>query len=212
MLAEALYGNFEVGGATFEATASGEPGQGSFTLRGEVDWVDHGGIADVLGGSGSAPVTAVVWEQESVGERRPALDPVLLGQVPPGQAPVLMRTPDPAGRRLDQVIGVVTGLASPQRDNAQLVAQTPGSAFLRDDVLRGREVVVLRFGERSIYWLDRTTGEMLRFEGSDAQGRFPLVVDVLERGPRTVTFPSGASPVDVTQVPQLDAGVLSTSP
>jgi hypothetical protein len=212
LLAEALFGNFEAGGATFEATALAGPGQGSFSLRGDVDWVDHGGIAEVAGGVGDAPVTAVVWTRDSIGERRPALDGVLEGFVDDGQVPVLTRAPDLETRRLDQVVAVVTGLASSQRDNAQLIAQTEGSAFLRDDTLRGRDVVVLRYGQRSVYWLDRTTGELLRFEGSDASGRYPLVVDLLERGPRQTGLPSSGVPVDVAAVAELYGSLGATSP
>ena len=212
LLAEALFANYEDGGAAFEATALAGPGQGSFSLRGEVDWANHGGIADVAGGSGDAPVTAVVWTQDSIGERRPALDGALVGVVGEGQVPVLTRAPDLATRRLDQVVGIITGLASEQRDNAQLIAQTPGSAFLREDMLRDRQVVVLRYGERSVYWLDRTTGEMLRFEGADASGRYPLVVDFLERGPRTIELPPGAIPVDVAAVGEIYGALAPSSP
>ena len=212
LLAEALYANFEDGGATFEATAVAGPGQGNFSLRGDVDWANHGGIADVAGGGGDAPVTAVAWTQDSIGERRPALDGVLAGVVGEDQVPVLTRAPDLDGRRLDQVVAVITGLASSQRDNAQLIAQTEGSAYLRDDTLRGREVVVLRYGQRSVYWLDRATGEMLRFEGADSSGRYPLVVDVLDRGPRQTGLPPTAVPVDVGAFAELYGSVATTSP
>lgn len=161
-------------------------------------------------------MTAVVWTQGSIGERRPALDAalggVLGGALGPEDVPVLTRAPDIAARRLDQVIAVITGLSSMQRDNAQLIAQTPGSAFLRDHTLRGRDVVVLRYGERSVYWLDRDTGEMLRFEGADASGSYPLVVDVIERGPRTIELPPGAVPVDVATIPELYGALGTSSP
>jgi hypothetical protein len=212
LLAEALYGNFEAGGADFEAVAAAGPGQDSFSLRGQVDWTGLRGIADVQGGAGDAPITAVIWDTATVGERRPQLDVALLGLVSEGETPVIVRPPQKDTRRLDQVIAVITGLAAPQRDNAQLIAQTEGSAFLREDSLRGRDVLVLRYGKRNVYWLDAATGGMLRFEGTDASGRYPLLIDLLERGPRTVEVPPGAAAISVDEVAELYATVASSGP
>jgi hypothetical protein len=113
---------------------------------------------------------------------------------------VVVRPPD-MNRRLDQVIAVIMGLASRRADNAALIAQEPGSAFLRDDTLRDVPVVVLRYGTRNIYWLDAATGDMLRFEGTNQQGNLPTLVDLLELGETSVELPpeSARVPVDLVR-------------
>jgi hypothetical protein len=154
----------------------------------------------------------VFWNDRLIGERRPDLDPLVAGGLADNEVPLLSRPPDVTNRRLDQVVAVVTGLAATQRDNAQLIAQTPGSAFIRNDVLRGRDVEVLRYGQRSIYWLDAATGEMLRFEGTDSSGRYPVVVDLYQRGPRRIDLPPGSALIDVASIADAYVALAPTSP
>jgi len=203
LMAEVLFHNYEDGGATFEATASLGPDRGEFSLRGDVDWIGIEGMAEVLRSTGDAPITAVAWRQDQVAERRPALDTVLVGRVANQSTPVIVRAPDPTGRRLDQVIAVIVGLAAPQRDNAQLIAQAEGSTFLRHDSLRGRDTIVVRYGQRSVYWIDEITGRLLRFEGTDSSGRSPLIVDLIDHGPRTIEWPERVEAIEATTIADL---------
>lgn len=211
ILAEVLWRNHESGGARFKLAARAGVDGGTISLEGAIDWTNHGGQAIVSGGSGTHPVTQVWWSQDTVGERRPSLDAEVSLVEPGATNPVLVRRPDTATRRLDQLIAIVTGLSAKTPENAQLILQLPGSAFLREDVLRGRAALVLRYGRRSVFWLDKESRAMLRFEGSDTTGRFPVVVDFLAFGPQALVPPMSADLLDLETLDGL-ADVIPASP
>ena len=122
-----------------------------------------------------------------------------------------MRDPDIENRRLDQLLAVVTGLASETPENAQLIVQAEGSAFIRTDVLREQPVVLLRYGQRSIYWINVESGEMMRFEGVNTTGQFPVIVDILEHGPQAVGLPVDVDAIDLASNSEL-LNFMPTSP
>jgi hypothetical protein len=197
-LANVLFDNYDGGGATFQvATASADGG--TVNMTGEVDWQGHFGHATVSAKGTEAGVTEVYWSEETVLEQRPELNRVLVAA---GRAPTtfVARTPDPANRDLDRAIAIVAGLASEQRDNPLLIQQETGSSFVRNDTLRGVEVEVLRYGTRNLYWIDAATGLLLRFEGNSAAGGQPVVVDILQRGPQTITGPIATDVVGIDLV------------
>jgi len=194
-MADVLYRNYESGGGVFVVSTLTRPGGGQLTVSGEVDWTAHTGWADVTTTEENATLVGVMWDETHVLERRPALDALIQGLGHPG-ATLISRAPDKE-RRLDQVIAIVTGLAAEVRDNAQLIMQTEGSAFVRTDTLRGRPVDVLRYGTRNLYWIDAETGDMLRLEATSKDGSIPTVVDILQRGE--------------VDVPEPDTGVVEAS-
>jgi hypothetical protein len=100
---------------------------------------------------------------------------------------------------------VVTGLATARPENAVLIQQEEGTTFLRRDTLRGREVEVVRFGERSIYWIDPLSGRMLRFEGNNSAGTLPVVVDFGQEIADQVLLPAPAEVVSIGTKPELSA-------
>jgi hypothetical protein len=51
--------------------------------------------------------------------------------------------------------------------------------------------------------MDRATGALLRFEGSDAGGRLPLVVDVYEVRQVMIDLPDATQVVDIAQIPEI---------
>jgi hypothetical protein len=104
---------------------------------------------------------------------------------------------------LDQVLAIITGLASEQAENAQLVLQKEGSAYLRHDVLRGKQVAVLRYGNQSIFWIDTETQKCLRFEGINQLGNQPIVIDFIQHGPQAIRLPPQEAWVDVEGNEQL---------
>ena len=179
-------------------TATGD----SMSMEAEIDWPGHQGRGLLSATGMENGIDEVFWVTDTVLERRPALNVVLTGRGFTG-IDFVARPPDTATRLLDRAIAVVVGLAAKEPDNALLVQQKPGSAFLRNDVLRGTQVVVLRYGERNLYWLDAKTGEMLRFEGNAAGLNAPIIVDVLERGKRTITFPLVSAVVNVDEITQI---------
>lgn len=187
VLAQTLNTNHTRGGARFEIATLAAPGGAGLYLSGETDWERHEGAALVSVDDDSAQMRAVYWRLDAVGERRPSLDRALIDSGAPAE-PILHRPVD-TSRRIDQVIAVLVALATRQAENAQLILQTPGSAFVREDSLRGRDAHVMRYGLRSTYWLDAETGEMLRFEASNAAGTMPLVIDFLALGPSQVRYP-----------------------
>lgn len=182
-LAQSGFANLQSGGAMFEAYSAflvGEPRE-TVSMYGEVDWAGHTGRAIVRSEGGrDASVTEVYWTKDTVFERRPAMDALVEARGGPAQA-WIARPAEPATRQLDRLIGLVAVLASEQADNALLIQQTEGSAFLRDDVLRDTPVEVLRYGTRNMHWLSQTDGLLMRFEGNSAGGTAPTIIDILER-------------------------------
>jgi hypothetical protein len=188
-LAEVLHRNHEAGGARFELVARDEASGATITMAGVIDWSSLQGRAAVAGYRDvDGEVTEVAWTADAVAELRPSQLAVLAER---GETPdtFFLRAADPQGAAIDRLIAIVVGLATTQPDNAQLVLQNPGAAFLRTDRLREVDVEVLRYSERTIHWVALDTGELLRFEGSDSLGGSPVIVDLLELGPQRVELP-----------------------
>jgi hypothetical protein len=171
----------------------------TINLSGEVDWAGHFGHGVVSASGAEADLAEVYWSADEVLERRPGLNRQLQAQNGPA-VEFLVRTPQPAGRDLDRLLGIVTALAGPQRDNPLLIKQKAGSAFLRSDVLRGVKVDVLRFGDHNVYSLDQQSGLLLRFEDTGGPGGQPVVVDVLQRGPQKIDGPPATSVVQASTI------------
>ena len=201
-LAQASFLNYDEGGALFDVTTVTEPNGPQLQLRGMVDWKTHSGSANVIANVPRSSLRSVWWQKDAMYERRPSLDPAI-ESVTGVRQPVLIRKPDISGRRLDQVVSVVVGLASQQAENAQLILQTSGSAYMRKDELRGRSVDVMRYGQRSIFWIDSESGHMMRFEGANKLGNQPILVDIVKHDEVTIQFPPKASWVVVEGNEQL---------
>lgn len=208
MLANALFDNVERGGATFRLAV--QVGEGAtINLQGEVDWREHRGYAQVSTRNVEQGVHEVFWSDDAVLEARDDLAPLLeQAGLPP--APWVVRDPDPAGRQLDQALALVTALAAEQRDNPLLIEQEPGTAFLRTDTLRDVPVVVLRYGERGVYWLAADDGRLLRFESDNETNTRPVVFDVLAFSDVTIDGPPVDQIVDVADLGDLYAAALAT--
>jgi hypothetical protein len=134
-------------------------------------------------------VTGVAWTRDGVAELRPDRMAEVAGLGLDPLATHWLRGVDTTSRTLDRFVAIVLGLATERPDNAQLVLQKPDAGFVRRDVLRGAEVEVLRYSDRTVLWIDPATGELLRFEGNDSLGTAPVVVDLIERGPVRVELP-----------------------
>jgi hypothetical protein len=190
-MAQTLHQNHEGGGATFRISALDETTGATITLDGVVDWTRIQGRANVSGYSDEqGPVTEIAWTSDAVAELRPELAVALAAR---GDAPdaFVLRPVDVSGQPLDRLIGLVSGLAIAQPDNAQLIIQNTGSGFVRTDTLRGVEVEVLRYSAQSLFWIDRTSGQLLRFEGTNSRGGAPVIIDIFEVG----RFPFDLPPV-----------------
>lgn len=179
-LAQVGFANLQAGGATFEANSAflGQPTT-SITLIGEVDWVRHVGRAVVRGDGMETGLTEIYWDEQTVYERRPSMD-VMIQSIGGPTEGWIARPADPANRQLDRLIAVVAALAVERPENALLIQQAEGSSFIRTDELRGDAVEVLRYGDRSLFWLKVSDGALLRFEGNSSTGMAPAVVDIIQ--------------------------------
>lgn len=203
-MAQAGYLNLRFGGARFEANSAFlGPGESeTLVLVGEIDWKNHVGRAVVRGDGMDASLAEVVWGETFVLERRPAMDALIAGRGGPSQ-PWISRRPEPSTRQLDRLLAIVLGLAMEQPDNAILIQQSDGSAFVRADEIRGTAVEVLRYGTRNLYWLDSSDGRMLRFEGNSAAGNAPTIVDFLSHEEVTIPRPADADVVTVDSIAEI---------
>lgn len=200
-LAEMLFADYDAKGATFELSAR-LPDQTTLHLVGEIDWTRHVGHAMVEATGFDGPIREIYWGANSVLERIPALSELAtqLGQTP---APFVARTPAPTDRHLDALIGIVTGLASTERDNPLLLQQNDNLRWLRSDTIRGSAVDVYRFGERNIYWLEQGGTTLYRFEGNMANGQRPVVIDLLTRGAQDIAGPPTTDVAEIAAVQEL---------
>ncbi len=196
-LANVLFDNLDSQGAKFRVVSRGAD-DSSITLNGEVDWAGHRGHAVVQATGVESDLAEIYWTETEVLERRNQLNAQLL-DAENLDVEFVARQPTPS-REIDRVLAIVTGLAGEQRDNPLLISQQEGSAFLRVDELRGAPVDVLRYGEHNIYWIDRASGLLMRFEEPGVGTGEPLVVDIVERGPQTIDGPPAASVVPASEI------------
>ena len=207
-LASVLYTNYQAGVATFNLSSAFTGTGDTLSMSGVVDWTNHTGQASVTASGQESGITEVIWNQKLVVERRPALDDVLAGLGHPGVRYVY-RPVDTANRQLDRAISILIGLAATQRENAVLILQKPGSAFLRKDRWQGRVVDVIRYGSQNRFWLEQGSSVLRRFDGNAAVGSAPIVIDFLQTGARTVTPPPREMVIDVDEIKEAYAAVAS---
>ena len=187
VLAGVLYRNYQQGMGHFQAAALAGPGGGTVTLVGDVDYRRHQGHARVYGGAGRDKVVEVLWDSRTALEYRPGML-AAVRKAKPG-AVLIARSPDRNHRRLDQIIEVITALATPRRENPELIRQRRQARFIRNDTLGGAPVEVLRYGPLTTVWVDAKTGRMLRFESSNRDKTAPIVVDLAPTTAKAIQVP-----------------------
>jgi hypothetical protein len=203
ILADVLWRNHEAGGAHFRLVAKSGTAEGDIAIEGDIDWVKHLGYGRVAGGSQPHPVNEVWWDANSVAEWRPSLENEVRGVIGNVSNPVLVRNPDQESRRLDQLLALVVGLSARTPENAQLILQKKDTSFLRTDVLRNSPVLVFRYGRKTIYWIDKEEKTLLRFEGNNTTGQFPIIIDFEDFGSKVLTFPKNATLVKLSEYTEL---------
>ena len=199
-LADVLFDDLASGGARFVVSARGIDGE-TMTLTGVVDWAGHVGRADVVATGLEDDLDEIVWTETVILERRPALLARLADEE--GLAfDYVARAPGPATRMVDRIVAVIAALAGEQRDNPLLIQQAQGSASFGTSTLNGRDVEVLRYGSENRYWLDLATGDLVRFEQPPSADRDAFVIDLIERGPQSVTLPAIDATIPATDIPE----------
>ncbi len=210
LMAGVLYRNYQQGMGHFQAAALAGPQGGTITLVGDVDYRRHQGHARVYSDGGRDKVDEVLWGRRTVLEYRPGMLGVVR-RAKPG-AVLISRAPDRERRRLDQIIGVITALAAPRRENPQLIRQRRQARFIRDDTLRGTPVQVLRYGPLTTVWVDPKTGRMLRFESSNRDQTAPIVVDLADTMTKRIDSPPAGAVVRADQLGDAWMKRATTSP
>ena len=200
-LSAVTYNNHLQGTARFELFTVADVGGPQVTMRGLVDWASGSGQAAVTVAAETSTLVGVAWSSEYIAEWRPNLDQVLRERGV--RTPAYVFRPAQPGRRLDDIIRIVAALASRSPDNQLLIRQTEGSSFLRDDDLRGETAEVLRYGERSIYWISKASGALLRFEGNAKSNRLPIVIDLYPTSGESVVLPASENSIDLRRIPDL---------
>lgn len=200
-LAAVTYQNHLQGTARFELFTVADVGGPQVTMRGLVDWTSGSGQAEVTVASEGSTLAGVAWSGEYVAEWRPNLDQVLRERGVRTPAYVIRAAKQ--GRRLDDIIRIVAALASKSPDNQLLIRQTDGSSYLRDDELRGDATEVLRYGERSIFWISKASGALLRFEGNAENNQLPIVINLYPTGGESVILPDPENFIDLRRIPDL---------
>ncbi len=203
ILADVLWRNQESGGAHFRLVAKSGTAEGDIAIEGDIDWVKHLGYGRVTGGSQPHPVNEVWWDAHSVAEWRPSIESEVRKVIPSAMNPVLLRNPEQDSRRLDQLLAIIVGLSGSMPENAQLILQKADTSFLRNDVLRNRPVLVFRYGKKTIYWIDKEDKTLLRFEGNNTTGQFPIIIDFQDFGTKVLSFPKTASVVKLSEHKEL---------
>jgi len=206
LLAGALFKNFDVGGATFDLTATFRASGDSISLRGSIDWKKHIGSAVVTAVGAEAAVTEVYWNTSDVLEHRDGLDAALAAAGHP-EANFVDRPPDPTGRELDGLLGLLIGLASKQRDNPQLVQQSGTARYLRADVVGDRPVTVFRY-DSSVFWVDGT-GSIARYDGVTSDGDRPVTIEFSALAAQDIPGPPADSVVPYESVADAYDGLLA---
>jgi hypothetical protein len=162
-LSQVLVRNYEAGGAEVAATVPYGVGS-ELRLDGVVDWVDHGGLAELTTTVEGEETerTEVAWTESEVAVR------------PSGAADDewTLRAADPDGVPLDRIIALIVASAGPERDNPLLVAQSD-ARWLRRDRVDGPEgdiaVDVIDGGGRLRFWIGVDDGLLYRLD-ADIEG------------------------------------------
>lgn len=187
-LAGVQVANHQALGAAFEVNTTFTTTGDTLYMAGDIDWVNHAGHAMVSAKGAEAATTEIIWGPQVVIERRPHLDTILTEMGMPN-AKFIVRKPDPARRQIDRAIAILTGLSAEQPENALLIQQKQGSAFMRSDVWRGKPVEVLRFGTQNRYWVETGTSVLRRFDGNAQNGTAPIVIDFISFGKKSIPLP-----------------------
>lgn len=208
LMAMVQYSNNQVGGATVEVTSANTTTGESVSLRGEVDWFGHSGRVIVSANGEEAGVSEIAWKDTQIFERRRDLAQILPNlEISPDTW--ITRDIDLVNRPIDRVIAILVRLSSTEPDNAVLIQQKEGSAFVRTDTWRDLPVNVFRYGKQTLYWLDADTGELRRFEGNNSSLTAPVIVDVVERSKKSIPLPAKNEVIPASQIRELYA---STAP
>lgn len=193
-LSQLLYRNYADGGA--EVTVSFDYSTDlSVLLSGVVDWVGHTGrlsVTTTFAGDRPPDRQAIVFQEDAVYE---SATPDDVSRLAAGGRPGvewLRRAPDPTGRPIDQIIGLLVSLAATRPDNPQLLAQGETTYDRREEVGgETADVYVTKSG--ASYWVSVDDDRLVRFKGLLEGFTAPVLLDFTSPGPQAVEIPIGST-------------------
>ena len=206
-LADVLYTTYQDGGASFSLSSLWQDGT-TVQLTGDIDFGGGAGVADLVSTGPDAKVASVAWFQDSMLEYIPSLI-TLAEQQDVGGFRWVARPVDTTKYRVDAQIAILRALASQVRENAQLLRQN-GATWLREDTLNGTDVDVFQYGISTRYWVEKGTTRLVRFEGNNADGNNPVIIDLSDPGPRSIDLPTLDETVAIQDVAELYALARAT--
>ena len=187
LLAGAQFLNYKNKGAEFEMEV-GVPGtESNFMMKGQMNWAGLVGYGVVT--REGAPPVQVWWREDMVIQSHPALAAVLRAADRPEV--YVAHRPNPQANPIDKAAAILMHLGSRRRENALLVRQKKGSAYLGNDDVRGTPTQILRYGEINTFWIDPRSGLMQRFAGNNSTGKSPQRVDLLTHERQVIYAPPG---------------------
>lgn len=199
-LSEVFFNNYDNGGSGFVLNVM-LPDGSTVTMEGQVDFAGGAGLAYVVATGVDSSVTEFGWGEDVVVERIPQLTEMSVN-LPIGQVDYVSRAPDVENSTLDSLAAVVAALGAQVRENPLLLQQN-GVQLVRRDTLGETDVEIFQYGDRTRLWVETGTATLVRFEGNNQQGTRPIVVDLVDPGPRTIALPEGAVLVDSSEVQEL---------
>ena len=206
-LSEMLYESFQDGGASFTLSSLSQDGT-TTQMRGDIDFVGHAGLAELVSTGPDAKVTGVAWYEDTVLEYIPSLV-ALAEEQDMGGFLWVARAADVDTYRVDSQLAILRALASDVRENPQLLRQN-GVTWERDDTLNEVAVEVFQYGDSTRFWVQKGTTRLVRFEGNSSDGTNPVVIDLSDPGERTIDLPTLDETVAIQDVAELYALARTT--
>jgi hypothetical protein len=184
-LSSTLYRNYTEGGAQVDAQVP-YSSTTSVGVLGLVDFVHHTGHLTIFTATkGDASSTQEVDYTASTVYEAQAASTV------PGGVGWTQRAPDPADRPLDRIIQLIVALASPQRDNPLLVAQSQ-ARYTGQRTFDRTTVNVFRYSPSIVYWVGARNGLLYRFIANVQGISGPVTIDLTRWGPHPTPAPPAA--------------------
>lgn len=200
-LAQMLFRNYRDGGATVAASFDYAPSL-SVRMAGDVDWVDHTGrltVTSTFADGRPQDTQEVVFAEDAVYEAPDEATADRLAAEGRTDVRWIRRPPALDGRPLDQVINLIISLAATRPDNPQLLAQS-GTTYDRQEEVEGRAADVFTSEQGTSYWLRVADDRLVRLQGTVDGFAGPVVIDVIDPGPRPIEVPTGPGVVDAADL------------
>jgi hypothetical protein len=191
-LSQLLFRNFTDGGAEV-AVSFDYSADLSVRMVGVVDWRGHTGrlvVTSSFAGDRTPDRQDVVFEEDAVYESATPEDVTRLAAAGQPGVEWLRRSPDRAGRPVDQIIGLLVSLAATRPDNPQLLAQGETTYDRREEVGgEAADVYVTKSG--ASYWVSVDDDRLVRFKGLLEGFTAPVLIDLSSPGEQAVEIPTG---------------------